>query len=270
VSDPGRSAEGSVGYSPGEPPIGPAPGHRRSVRHELIWRIVQEALDLLITTAGRDALDVVDAGGGTGSLAVPIARLGHRVTVVDPSPDSLAALARRAAEARVTDRVRAVQGEAADLLGVLGPAAADLVLCHSVLEFVDDPRLALEAMARVLRPGGALSLVAANRHAVVLAKVLGGHLSEARAILDDPPPRWVTGDPLPRRFTAGQLRSAMEEAGLMVLAEHGVRVFADLIPGPYADEPGAADALLDLEAAATQDPTFRALATQIHLLARRP
>lgn len=269
MTDPGRSAEGSVGCSP-EPPIGPTPGHRRSVRHELVWRIVRDALDHQATQADRKALDVVDAGGGTGSLAVPIASLGHRVTVVDPSPDSLAALARRAAEARVTDRVRAVQGEAADLLGVLGATAADVVLCHSVLEFVDDPRLALEAMASVLRQGGALSLVGANRHAVVLAKVLGGHLAEARAILDDPPPGWVADDPLPRRFTAAQLRGAIEDAGLVVLAEQGVRVFADLIPGPYADEPGAADAVLDLESAATQHPTFRALATQIHLLARRP
>ena len=66
----------------------------------------------------------LDVGGGTGGFAVPLAELGHRVTVVDPSPDALAALQRRAAEAGVADRVRAVQGDAAGLArGRPSPAA---------------------------------------------------------------------------------------------------------------------------------------------------
>ena len=72
--------------------------------------------------SGRDRLDIVDAGGGTGGFAVPLADLGHAVTVVDSSPDSLAALERRAAEAGV--EVRALQGDAADLGELLGPRTA--------------------------------------------------------------------------------------------------------------------------------------------------
>ena len=53
---------------------------------------------------GRRAGDVLDIGGGTGGFAVRVAELGHRVTVVDPSPDALAALDRRAAESGVADR----------------------------------------------------------------------------------------------------------------------------------------------------------------------
>ncbi|MGN6246636.1 MAG: class I SAM-dependent methyltransferase, partial [Motilibacteraceae bacterium] len=87
------------------------------------------------TTAG--ALDVLDVGGGTGGFAVPLAREGHRVTVVDPSPDALAALERRAAEAGVP--VRAVQGDLSDLLDVVPAAGADVVLVHGALEHADDP-----------------------------------------------------------------------------------------------------------------------------------
>ncbi len=264
------SAGSSLGGAPGESFPGSAPGHRRSVRSEAIWRLVRSALVDQSTASGRETLEVVDAGGGTGNLAVPIARLGHHVTVVDPSPDSLAALERRAAEAEVTGRVRAVQGDAADLPDLVGPATADVVLCHSVLEVVDDPVAALRAMATVLRPSGVLSLVAPNRHAVVLSKVMAGHLAEARAALTDPAGRWGPSDPVPRRFTAGQLREAVESVGLGVVAEHGVRVFTDLLPGAYADEPGAAEAVLELEHVASADPTFRALAAQIHVLARRP
>src|SRR5262245_29829155 len=87
-----------------------------AVRTAVVWDVLRAALDERAATSGRAALDVVDAGGGTGGFAVPLAELGHRVTVVDPSPDALAALERRAAESGVA--VRSVQGEADDLLGL--------------------------------------------------------------------------------------------------------------------------------------------------------
>jgi len=267
VAQRGPHTPDTVDHPWGESP-GSAAGHRRSVRAEVIWRLVRAALEEQVEVAARSVLDVVDAGGGTGNLAVPIARLGHRVTVVDPSPDSLAALERRAEEAGVTDRVRAVQGDAADLPDVL-QTTADLVLCHSVLEVVDDPGVALRALAGVLRPGGALSVVVANRYGLVLTKLLGGHIAEARTALTDPAGRWGVSDPVPRRFTAEQLRRAVEDAGLVVLAEHGVRVVTDLVPSRCADDPGGVDELLQLESLASEDPTFRALATQLHVLARR-
>src|SRR3712207_7602612 len=45
---------------------------------------------------GGTPLRVLDVGGGSGMFAVPLARLGHDVTVVDPSADALATLRRRA------------------------------------------------------------------------------------------------------------------------------------------------------------------------------
>ncbi|WP_316043475.1 class I SAM-dependent methyltransferase [Actinomadura sp. CNU-125] len=83
----------------------------------LLWEAVRSVLARTAPEAGPS--EVVDVGGGTGGFAVPLAELGHRVTVVDASPDALAALERRAAEAGV--RVRAVQGDAVDLPDLLGP-----------------------------------------------------------------------------------------------------------------------------------------------------
>src|SRR5690242_10726801 len=98
---------------------------RGSARTAVVWDTLQPILD-------APALDVLDIGGGTGGFAVRVAQQGHRVTVVDPSPDALAALARRARELRVD--VAARQGD----LAALGsePGSADLVLCHGVLEVV--------------------------------------------------------------------------------------------------------------------------------------
>ncbi|MFI1967742.1 SAM-dependent methyltransferase [Streptomyces cinnamoneus] len=243
---------------------------RASLRTAVVWEVLRDALDRRVKAAGRDALEVLDTGGGSGKFAVPLARLGHRVTVVDPSPNALFALERRAAEAGVADLVRGVQGDAHGLFDVVERDGYDLVLCHGVLEYVEDPAESVRNAVAALRPSGTLSLLAAGLGGAVLARALAGHFTEARQALADPAGQWGAGDPLTRRFTAEQLSGLVTDAGLAVTAVHGVRVFADLVPGVLVDaEPGAIDALLRLEAAAAEVPAFHSVATQLHVLAER-
>ena len=244
--------------------------HRRSaVRTAVVW----EALAARLHTRRNELdesrpLQVLDLGGGTGGFAVRLAELGHLATVVDPSPDALASLARRAADAGVSDQVRGVQGDSSDLLEVVEKASADAVLCHGVLEVVDDPADALQAVAAVLRPRGLLSLLVTQRHAAVLAKALAGHLADARHLLVDPDGRWGSADPVPRRFTEREVTDLLTTAGFEITDAHGVRVFTDLVPSTLVDvEPGAAEALYALETEVADRPEFRAVATQLHVLA---
>jgi S-adenosylmethionine-dependent methyltransferase len=215
---------------------------------------------------GRE-LTIVDVGGGTGGFAVPLAEAGHRVTVVDASPDALAALTRRAADAGVAERIRAVQGDG-DALGLLvQPASADLVLCHAVLEVVDDPSRVVRAVAAALRPGGAASVLVASRAAAVLARAMNGHLDIAAAMLADPDGSAGPRDTLRRRYDAEGAVALLRAAGLRVEETHGVRVLADLVPPVVADSDP--QALLDLELAAAALPPYRDIAAQLHLFARR-
>ncbi|WP_282086066.1 methyltransferase [Streptomyces tendae] len=240
---------------------------RAALRTAVVWDVLQDALDRRVKATGRQTLDVLDTGGGSGNFAVPVAGLGHRVTVVDPSPNALFALERRAAEAGVADRVRGVQGDARGLFDVVERGGYDAVLCHGVLEYVDDPAEGVRNAVAALRADGVLSLLAAGLGGAVLARALAGHFTEARQALGDPDGRWGTGDPVPRRFTAEQLTGLVEAAGLRIGAVHGVRVFADLVPGVLVDtEPGAMDALLKLEAAAAELAAFHSVATQLHVL----
>lgn len=244
---------------------------RSAVRTAVVWEALSRSLETCRhqVTESRP-LHVLDLGGGTGGLAVRLAEVGHRVTVVDPSPDALASLARRADEAGVSDQIRGIQGDSSDLLEVVDRGSADAVLCHGVLEVVDDPADALDAVVPVLPHGGLLSLLVTQRHAAVLAKALAGHLADARHLLIDPDGRWGSADPVPRRFTERDIVHLLSTAGFDITDVHGVRVFADLVPGATVDtEPGATDALLSLEAEVADRPEFRAIATQLHVLATR-
>nr|WP_240939743.1 methyltransferase domain-containing protein [Planosporangium flavigriseum] len=213
-------------------------------------------------------LTVLDVGGGTGGFAVPLAIAGHQVTVIDASPDALAALTRRAAEAGVADRVRAMQGDGDDLADLVAPESADLVLCHSLLEVVDDPATVVKALAATLRPGGVASVLVANRVAAVLARAVGGHLGVAAALLTDQEGRTGARDTLRRRFDLDTATRLLTDGGLVVEQTNGVRVVADLLPGAVLE--GQTDALLAFELAASELSPYREIATQLHLFARRP
>jgi ubiquinone/menaquinone biosynthesis C-methylase UbiE len=247
-------------------------GPGANARTAVVWEVLSAVLAEARAEPGRGdvPLEVVDAGGGTGGFAVPLAEAGCSVTVVDPSPDSLAALSRRADERGLAARVRGLQGDLDDLPTLVAPASTDLVLCHSVLQVVDDPAAALAAVAGVLRQGGRLSLLVGNRDAVVLARALAGRPDEAAHALTDPAGRWGAGDGVPRRWTPESISQLVTAAGLDIEQLHGVRVVADLIPSAALDlEPGAPAALLALERALADRPPFRDLATSLHVLAVR-
>lgn len=241
---------------------------RFAVRTAPVWEVLDAVLADQVRRTGREVLDVVDVGGGTGGFAVPVAGLGHRVTVVDPSPDALASLSRRASEAEVGHLVRAEQGEAAILPDLLPAACADVVLCHGVLEYADDPAAAAAGVMAVLRPDGVASLLVAQRLGAVLARALAGRFEEAHRLLDDPAGRAGDTDPLPRRFDEASLAALLATCGATIRDVHGVRLVTDLLPGALLDgDPTAVQSLLDLERAVASHPTLSALCAQVHVLA---
>jgi ubiquinone/menaquinone biosynthesis C-methylase UbiE len=238
---------------------------RRTARTTVVWNALRPVL------AEQPEAAVLDIGGGTGGFAVRVAELGHTVQVVDPSPDALAALGRRAQEKGLAERVTGQQGDLNSLLEIVPAASVDVVLCHGVLEVVDDPAAALATIATVLRPGGTLSLLVAQRHAAVLARAMAGHFGQALALLDGGPGEIPAhGRGSGRRWTSTEIAALLAEAGFTVTAQHAVRVFTDLVPGAVLDtEVGAADALVELELAVADKQEYLPLATQIHLLATR-
>ena len=91
------------------------------------------ALNCLFAALGSGK-EVLDVGGGAGRFALPLATRAERVTVVDPSADSIDLLKERAAEAGITN-VTTINEQWEDA----NVPAADLVLCSLVLHHVSEP-----------------------------------------------------------------------------------------------------------------------------------
>ena len=208
---------------------------------------------------------VVDAGGGTGQLAVALARHGYRVTVVDTSAAMLATCAQRAADegGEVAERVATVQGDAADLPDLLGAGGQDAAVCHDLLTRVDDQAALLASLAGVLAPGGVLSLGFANRDWLALrAGRRGDHAAALRLVRAG-----GSGPPAGEAMTLGEAGTELQKAGFDLVTAAGVGVFTDI--GDDDLGPRELAALVELERLVAGREPYRSSARTLHLIARR-
>ncbi len=110
-------------------------------------------LDLLRERGLARGASILDAGCGTGSLALKLAAEGYRVTGVDLSPEMIA-------RARKKDPARSVDLRVGDItslaLGSTFDAVVSVADVFNHLESLDDWEAALKSLHAHLRPGGLL------------------------------------------------------------------------------------------------------------------
>jgi ubiquinone/menaquinone biosynthesis C-methylase UbiE len=216
------------------------------------------------------SLRALDLGGGNGAIAVRLARLGLHVTLLDVSLPMLDLAERAAREAGVTKRIALKHGDARQLATLFDAGSFDLILCHNVLEFVDDPGAVLQSAARTLRgPFGIISVLVRNQLGEVLkAALLNGDLAAAALSLTA---EWgdesLYGGKV-RLFTAESLRATLVHASFAVVAEHAVRVISDYLP-PTISRKDEYEKIFELERKLGTRPEFAAMARYIHCLAHR-
>jgi S-adenosylmethionine-dependent methyltransferase len=237
------------------------------LRLDLPFSNLQEFLPLPRATASLRALDL---GCGTGANGLRLARLGYQVTLMDSSAAMLEIAKRAAQESDLGEKIETKQGDADRLAEVFAEAAFDVILCHNILEFVEEPGAVLHSAARALRnPSGILSVLVRNRAGEVLkAAILSGDVDSAANHLTA---EWgneaLYGGKL-RLFTPEVTRSLLQTAALEVIAERGVRVVSDYL-SPRVSLKDEYERVFELERKLGSRPDFSAIARYTHYLARR-
>ena len=251
------------------------------VRQEVTWHNLAPYLPE--ATAAGAPCRVLDAGGGSGELAVRLARRGYRVWLIDHAEAMLEQARQLARSLPETERARLTfcRMPADEVAGAFATASFEAITCHTLIEYLPQPRDTLRGLAGLLRPGGVLSLSFVNFYGEVLRQAWRqGDPAGALARLDPPggeadPARFrATLFDLPgRAYTAGQVSAWLTELGLSVSAHLGVRAFADQLCEKQGagrlDDPDFLQAVLRLEKAAASRLPYKLIARYVHLIAHQ-
>ncbi|MFF9620713.1 methyltransferase domain-containing protein [Streptomyces griseosporeus] len=222
-------------------------------------------------------LRVLDVGMGQGTQALRLARAGHQVTGLEQDATMIAAA--RAALAGepegIRERMRIMEGDGRETGVHFLPGSFDIVLCHGVLMYIADPDPLLAGLARVLAPGGLLSLLVRNGDALAMRPALSGDWAGALAAFDTtaylPHSRTDSNGGTPIRLGL-DVRADRREAltatlagiGAPLHAWYGVRVFTDTAADGAA-VPDDVEALLAVEEKAGRTDPYRGVAALLHL-----
>jgi S-adenosylmethionine-dependent methyltransferase len=199
------------------------------LRADLVFANLQ---DFLPPSPRVNSLRALDVGCGTGATAVRLADLGIHVTLLDSSAAMLALAERTIVEAGVGDRTTVKHRDARRLATIFQKGSFDIVLCHNLLEYLDDPGPVLRGARHLMRNASAiLSVLVRNQAGEVLKAALQtGDLAAAEHNLTADWGEESLYRGRVRLFTSEALEAILEDASLTIKARRGVRVVADYLP----------------------------------------
>lgn len=202
---------------------------------------------------------ILDFGSGEGWTAAYLAQ-HNDVTALEPSGDMLS---RRVG----LGSYRQLQGSL-ELASRMEKESFDMIVCHNVLEYVEDKSAAMQTLARLLKPGGCMSVVKHNRAGRVMQMaVLLNDFAHAHELLDG-------GNGHSGQF--GEIRYYNDEDILRWLPDMhreklwGIRTFWDLQQRQECHRDTSwQEKMLALETRVSTIPEYQAIAFFHHLLLRK-
>ncbi len=241
------------------------------LRVEIIW---QQLLRFMARAWGPKTtpLQVLDIGSGTGELTLRLAARGHAVTLLDPMKEMLERAEHKAQALETPPKIspRFIAGSVEEASGLLGGKTFDLLLCHTVVEYLPNPESALVLLPSLLHSGGFLSLVSLNRWQEPLRLAIRDRkVDEAQRALAGKAFRDTVFE-LPRQaMVADELYRRLGSAGIDVVTHEGILVFSDYLPASMLEDPSHIETLLRLELESGARSPYKDVARYLHLWGRR-
>ena len=129
----------------------------------LRWKLIRESLPEDKTAR------ILDAGGGTGMVALPLARMGYAVTLSDLSPGQLRVAEEKLRKQGLSEEVEIREADIADL--PFPDEFFDLVLAvRGPISLATDPSKAVVEISRVTKRGGRICVDVSSRYWAVIRK----------------------------------------------------------------------------------------------------
>ena len=225
----------------------------------------------LMKHMGQAQHHILDAGGGNGAESISFAEQGHRVEIVDYSKEMLAAAERDAASAGVQDRVALHLGDVRDVPRLFPQEQFDLVLCHNVIQYVDDVPGLLKGLIGSLKSGGLISIVSINRYSIPYRIAFPrGDLAEALAQLDARRVKAFLFDVTMTSYSANEVAEMLGSVGFAVEQDYGIRCVCDYWgDNELKSDPAVFKQLEELEFALADRHPYKLLARYFQVIARK-
>ncbi|MCK6261956.1 tRNA uridine 5-oxyacetic acid(34) methyltransferase CmoM [Vibrio sp. ZSDE26] len=233
------------------------------IRQVIVWEDLQDILSQL--NSNNRPLTVLDAGGGLGQMSQKLAKLGHDITLCDLSSEMLQLAKQDVERNELSQRYRFIHSSVQKIEEHLEDSV-DLVLFHAVMEWLGEPKVALQKVLEQVKPGGMASVMFYNHHGLVYKNVICGNI-----------PHVLGGMPHRKRFKLQPQKGLkpedvyqwIEEAGFEICGKSGIRSFSDYIGnmeymGDYQYED-----VLALEKQLCRQEPYLSLGRYIHVSAKK-
>ena len=241
-------------------------GLKGDIRLAVLERDCAAHLPIAPYAASSECWTILDAGGGQGQFSLQLAQAGHRVVICDISAEMLKLAQEKVDQLGVADRVQLIHCAIQDLPQYLSVEHQqfDFVICHAVIEWMQEPQMLLPSLLRYLKPEGYLSLTFYNVHSLIyknllrtnFKKIIGKDYGGSAGSLTPINP-----------LEPQQVLSWVADLQLQLLSHSGIRVFHDYIFNEEHRE-REPQTLVAMELEFSQQEPYRSLGRYMHLLLR--
>ena len=169
---------------------------------------------------------ILDAGGGTGRMTLPLAKLGYQVTLCDLSPGMLARARGKLQREKLLGRVEIKEADLASL--PLHDDTFDLVVClHGAFSDADSLQAAGQ-LIRVMKRGGKIIVDALSRYGAVVHEFNRSPEVALKLVRSEVDYTYDIHGDWQRAFSPEEFKGLFEEKGIRVIGIHGS--FFNLLP----------------------------------------
>lgn len=239
--------------------------YERTPRGKLRNTIIQYQLSQWLQ---KDPQDILDVGCGIGTLAIELAKHGHQVTAIDSAPDMLEFAKKQAQQEDVS--IQFFEATAQELLKLVEKSSFDMVLCHSVLEFLPNLESTLAVIAQTIKPQGLISIETKNSAASVLYNALVKYdFKYAIEALQNTAQHSGLVDTPMKSFSFNELEKIFKKLNFISQAHYGVRIFSDYVPVPILSDKKQYRALEKLELVVGSHQPYSSCGRYLHYIGKQ-